>query len=328
MDAEAHHFGFYGNFRFKILGQCCSPKVTLLQLISWSRPIPSMTGKEHSNYNEINQKTTKTLLRNLDAKRYALFRQIETHTIIDNRISQFEDDLSEIQKLTRSKIDDIDSYLSKKKGLRENDNIGEYEDADKEVDRDINFTYSKRSILSRSMTECPKCNEQVLTNFLDEHRKICSITAKRKANVNQTPHICIGHDNDGVEGDSSGKAHSPIPYDPVRPNPPRNLRVRAVDYSSMTIEWDTSIFDGGEPIVDYEVVYSMQPSPAHNIKRTKNFTEQCSRWCLTQPIPKNTFVIEGLFASTTYSDIKLRCKNRIGWSDFGSNIESVETAGK
>ena len=46
------------------------------------------------------------------------------------------------------------------------------------------------------------------------------------------------------------------------------------------------------------------------------------------PIPYKDFVIDGLDADASYVDIKLRCRNKVGWSDFCQKIESVKTAGK
>jgi hypothetical protein len=271
-------------------------------------------------------KTTNTLLKSLDAKRYGLIRQIAKHTSIDNQINQFGSDLAKLQNLTKSKINEIDSFISQKERLGNGADDGDCKDADKEVDSDINFLFSKRSILSRAMTECPRCEKRVLNSVLDEHTMVCSVIAKQVSSRYQRP--LVGNISDDHTDQSNKFDQASIPYDPVRPKPPRNLRIGAVDFSSITIEWDTSIFDGGEPIVDYEVFYCMQPSPTHNMQKTnKKFTELCSRWCLAHPIPQNCFVIEGLFARTTYCDIKLRCKNKVGWSKFGPKIESAATAG-
>ncbi len=264
------------------------------------------------------QKTAKTRLKNLEAERYDIFRQISKQTTIDDHIGRFDKDLTELQALTNSKLNEIDEFVyqkQKSRSLISDDS----KDADKEIDVDIAQFYSKRNILYRSMTECPHCKERFFDSIFHDHISVCSIISKR-VEQNDRKSLVENLTNDEIS----------VPYDPVKPKPPRNLRIRSVDFSSITIEWDKSIFDGGEPIIDYEVVYCVHSDdPKQTSERSARieFSESCSRWCLAKPIPDNSYTIEGLPAGTKCSNIKLRCKNKVGWSGFGQRIKNTKTAG-
>lgn len=286
---------------------------------------------------QYNESKINTKIKTLDAQRYGLIRQIAEQTITDKKIHQLDQDLTHLQRYTTIKIDEIDTFLAQKERFIERYNHGAAtassndpdRGADKEVDRDLNLVYSKRGILSKAWNECPKCGDQVLRSMLSDHMKACSVITSKPPSSSMGPAI----DTTSTSIGRTGK----FPYNPVRPKPPRNLRIKAVDYSTITIEWDPSIFDGGEPIINYEVVYyvidlpppisskTILENPPKKLKR--KFVEQCARFCLVDPIPETDYVLDHMVAGKMYSDVKLRCRNKVGWSDFCQKIENVTTAG-
>ena len=263
---------------------------------------------------------TNALMKSLEANRYDLFRQVDKQCIVDEKLDRFGKALTRLTRRTRSKIEEVDSFLSQKEKVQKYGISDGGQDADEEVDKDLNVMYSRRSMLSMGLVECPTCQQRILKSMWNDHSMVCSMVAKKTASPLESELLATERLN----------SHRPaiIPNAAVRPKPPRNLRVRAVDFESITIEWETTIFDGGESIMDYEIVYSIQPLPKQKNQRSRRVSLQCSRWCLAKPIPEKSFAIDNLAAGTNYSDLKLRCRNKVGWSDFCQKIESVTTAGE
>jgi len=260
---------------------------------------------------------TTALITNVEAEGYDLVRQIDKHCQIDDKLQGLSEDISDLKKRTRSAIEDVDSFLSRKERFRDEVSVKNTKascNADKEVDRDVNIHYSKRSIISKDSMMCSLCGTNVQRSMYSDHVSICSIATK------------TSHRNVLIRQDDVMKVPV-LPMDTaVRPTAPRNLRVESVDYSSFRIVWEKSILDGGAPILDYELVYFIQPSPTE--KKVVKYVSLCSVYCLARPIPENSFIIDYLAATTMYCDIKLRCKNEVGWSDFCQKIEGVTTKGE
>ena len=215
--------------------------------------------------------------------------------------------MTKLQRFSKDIIDEADALLSGKK-TSEND-------ADKEVDRDLNVVYSRRNILSTAIIKCPTCEQCIIKSAWGDHNLICSIRVKRSQKTDE----CEISNSADMRVDEFKTC--------VRPKPPRNLKVIRTDFASLTVQWEASIFDGGEPITDFEIVFYDEPLQG-NIRKLKKHSILLSRWCFTQPIPENYFIIDNLIAGSTYCDMMLRCKNEIGWSEFCQKIDRVEMAGK
>lgn len=233
--------------------------------------------------------------------KYDLFRQVDNNLIINDKIQVLQNDLMGLRRKTMTTSGVIDGILEKE--LKS-------QDATEEVNNDINVFYSKRSILNRQFQICIGCGIKLPSMAYQDHLKVCAFHSKFPVRKETKTKVDVS-----TKLNQSNVANNAI----VKSHPPRNLRVSSVGSSSITIEWDDPIFNGGAPIIDYEVFYS---------KRGKRMNQKCTRWCNLYPIPKNIYTIDGLAASTTYTNIKFRCKNKVGWSDFSAMIDNVKTKGK
>jgi hypothetical protein len=262
---------------------------------------------------------TSSLIKNIEAERYDLVRQIDKHCQIDDQLQNFSKEISDLKKSTRLAITEVDSFLLKKVRFQE-EAFGERNDADfcnadKEVDRDINIHYSRRSIISKDSLHCRICGQRIQRIVYNDHLQICTMTSNARSRENVLNLDGAMMKGPGVSLDVA-----------VRPTPPRNLRIESVNHSSIHFVWEKSILDGGAPVLDYEIVYSVQFGGKKKISKRESLL--CSIYCLVQSLPENSFIVDYLTANTEYCDIKLRCKNKVGWSDFCQKIEGVMTAGE
>lgn len=64
-------------------------------------------------------------------------------------------------------------------------------------------------------------------------------------------------------------------------------------------------------------------------QRIRHLTEMppllCSRWAMRPPVATYGFTLTDLDAATEYSDIQVRCRNKIDWGGFSEPIEPVVT---
>jgi len=262
---------------------------------------------------------TSSLIKNIEAERYDLVRQIDKHCQIDDQLQNLSKEVNDLKNSTRLAIEEVDSFLLKKERFRE-EAFGERNDADfcntdKEVDRDINIHYSRRSIISKESLDCRICGQRIQRIVYNDHLQICAMTSNAGSRDNALNLDGATMKGPGVSLDVT-----------VRPTPPRNLRIKSVNHSSIHIVWEKSILDGGAPVLDYEIVYSVQSGAKKKVSKRESVL--CSIYCLVQPLPENSFIVDYLTANTEYCDIKLRCKNKVGWSDFCQKIQGVMTAGK
>jgi hypothetical protein len=232
--------------------------------------------------------------------KYDLFRQVDYNLLINDKIQNLQNDLVDLRRKTMTTNGVIDGILDKE---------SKPQDATEEVDNDLNVLYSKRNVLSHRFQICEVCNTKLPSLAYQEHLKVCAFHSR-----------CLGQEEAETNQDLSTKHHDDDKDDVVvKSQPPRHLRISSIGSSSITIEWDDPLFNGGAPIIDYEIFYS---------KRGKRMKQKCTRWCNLHPLPENIYTIDGLAASTTYSNIKIRCKNKVGWSDFSVIIDNVKTKGK
>jgi hypothetical protein len=225
-----------------------------------------------------------------DADRYDILRRANQHCNIESTFNRFEKEAWLLTKTIKSHVENTIDIEHRIHSIR-HDNTGS---ADKEVDKDLNVKYSKRSYLASQYISCPKCQQRILLVSQHDHDLVCGLE-----DINP-----ISNERDEIT---------------LKPLPPRNMSLLDVSFDSISIGWDPPIFDGGEQINDYELKYTSGESCLNIVP--------CSRWCLKTPLPRNMFKLEGLKASKTYSNIQVRCKNLIGWSDYSEPIKSIKTKG-
>ncbi len=252
-----------------------------------------------------------TFLHELNAKRYQSIRQSGKQSQIEKTFLRLDGSIQETSHVTRAKVESFDSFQTYLQNLHENVEQNREYTADEEIDRELNISTSRRTILFSQHLECPICFSSIRKEHFEDHRQLC----KYHSTTDQL------HATDEEESIS------------VRPHPLRNLKVVAISFDAIQIDWDLPIFQGGEPIVDYEVSYSYTSLKKYSSKKSNSKYKMvhrrvfCLKFCNKSPMNK-PFVIDGLSASAQYIDVKVRCKSSVGWSDFSEPIKSVTTKGK
>ena len=264
--------------------------------------------------NEKSMQVSLTKLKLLESEKYELIRQADKQNQIEFKFASISRDLGELKRSTRSIIDHVDELLFQKKASRsmfQNDpGTLKQQTTDREINQDLNIKYSKRGLKGKSFVQCKVCKESILDAIYHSHLDVCSIRQKISSRAKQNiPHS----QNDSKSNDKA------FIETKVNPTPPRNLRIGAIDHSSFTLQWDDSIFDGGSTILDYEISYNVGSC-------IESFS--CSTFVMVNPLPRGIFLVSDLQAQTSYRDVKLQCRNEIGWSDYSENIDVVVTKGE
>lgn len=246
-------------------------------------------------------------INNFHSERYATVRQLGHQFKIKSFLDEIDDSMDNLFQKTKVQIQTGDNIKAKdfshgegKFGLT----------ADQEVDRELNLLTSRRNILSSIYMDCPNCDQKIMHCCRNDHNL-----------------VCLGIESDvHVEIDENNQREKKKINIAVRPHPLRNLRVIGISCDAIQIAWDLPIFQGGEDLIDLEISYSCEK---YDEKKSQRKTEKlsCLRWCYKEPISSNCFVLDGLLASTQYSGIRMRCRNRIGWSNYSEAIDYIQTGG-
>ena len=238
-------------------------------------------------------KSLTCMKKSYDADRYNILRRANQQCSIESNFNRFEKETRLLTKTIKSHVERTTDIEHRIHNVRnDSSHLDTFRCASNDVDRELNVKYSKRSFLASQYTSCPKCHQKILLVSMHDHDLVCGFE-----DVNPPRH--------GTDKIS------------LKPLSPRNLSILDVSFDSVSIGWDPPIFDGGERIYDYELQYTCGEEFLKTIS--------CSCWCLKSPLPRDTFKLEGLKGSATYSNIQLRCKNVIGWSDYSEAINSIKT---
>lgn len=263
--------------------------------------------------NEKSMQVSLAKIKLLESAKYDLIRQADKQNQIEFKVASISRDLGELKRSTRSIIDHVDELIFQKKASRsmlQNDSGTLKQTTDREINQDLNIKYSKRGLKGKSFIQCKLCKKSILDAIYNYHLDVCSI---RKKNSSRAKQSIIHSHNDPKNMDKA------LFETKVRPTPPRNLRIGAIDHSSFTLQWDDSIFDGGSTILDYEISYSIG-------SRIESFS--CSIFVMVNPLPGGIFLVSDLQAKTSHRDVKVRCRNKIGWSDYSESIDVITTKGE
>lgn len=254
--------------------------------------------------------TSNSSLNNFFAGRYPTMREVGHHFKAKKALDQIESSMDNLVGRTKAELQ-ISGSMNSQLQQSINDFGSTLEQtADQEIDKELNVSTSRREILSTKYFVCLHCNQKILNRCQREHFRICDGVnrSKEKTDTNKCK------DNQNVE------------IIAVQPHPLRNLRLIGVSFDAIKISWDLPIFDGGETLVDFEISYCCESFRKR--ARAKRVSMSCLRWCNKVPLCGNSFILDGLSAATQYTGIRMRCKNRIGWSDYSTPIDCVKTGGK
>lgn len=113
------------------------------------------------------------------------------------------------------------------------------------------------------------------------------------------------------------------------PQAPRGVKATVSTNSSITLTWEPPIFDGGTPIYDYEISFSLVHARRVGKKVIKEYEPQdprnTSRWILETPVAYTSFVLDRLLGGREYADFRVRAINKAGISDWSAPFPSFET---
>ncbi len=248
------------------------------------------------------------------AERYHIVRQIERQNILTNILDQVDHNVQDVAQKTKSELG-FSGVLKMTLNYSQDDCKSlPRRTADQDVDRELNQSACRRAIASTQLMECPTCQQKILICCFVEHNLVC-----RRS--------CVKESNDRGQVQKSkvtGSIHVPDRVTiAMRPHPIKNLRLIAVSFDAIHLAWDPPIFDGGEPLIDFQLSYYIR----NKQDKAKRTSMSCLRWCQRKPHAVNSFILYGLHASSYYLDIRIRCRNCIGWSDYSVAIDSVKTGG-
>ena len=87
--------------------------------------------------------------------------------------------------------------------------------------------------------------------------------------------------------------------------------------------------DGGCKVFDYEISYKVCHVEKVGKREIRHYADMppllCSRWVMKPPVATYGFTLEDLEANTEYSDIVVKCRNKIGWGPPSKPLEPVHT---
>jgi len=243
------------------------------------------------------------------SNKYATMRWLTQHFETQQSLENIDHSIERLLCKTKSKLNFADSTKLRLQQSYDSFESIQIISADQEVDKDLNESISRRELLSTKYTQCNQCQRKILLCSHYDHGLVCR---------GLESHARL--DGNGMKQ----RNHEMIIS--VRPHPIRNLRLVGKSYDAILLAWDSPVFLGGENLIEYEISYSCE-SPNAPAQR-KRYQIPCQRWCKREPYSDQTFVLDGLVASTSYSDIRMRCRSRVGWSEYSEAIAHLTTLGK
>jgi hypothetical protein len=178
---------------------------------------------------------------------------------------------------------------------------------------------------SLQLAPCPICTRSYPVAMMPRHETSCKKRAKlRDIDKGNIP---------------AAQAIAAMP-----PRPPRNFMSASVGPDWIDLRWDPPIIDGGFPIFEYEISYSIHriikidkcvdalcceavestfwltKRPLYFIRYTKEdlilpqSPVLTSRWAQKHPVASNGFRLTGLEAGGHYVNISVRCCNEVSFS--------------
>ena len=234
-------------------------------------------------------------------------------------------------------------------------------DADKEVDNLVRGPAFSRDLRSEFAT-CNKCGERFVKHLLLQHTIYCSgntsgdgpstlgprddeqeeaegekkagfgecfcqLCSKKFTNKTIEKHTkkCEERQKflEGKEGNDS-TAISLLP-----PQKPRQIVVAKLGPDFIKLKWEPPILDGGCKVYDYEIAYKVCHIEKVGKREIRHESDMppllCSRWVMKPPVASYGFTLEDLDADTEYSDIRIRCRNKIDWGPFSKPLDPIHT---
>lgn len=181
---------------------------------------------------------------------------------------------------------------------------------------------------SSAPAECRHCNKLMLPSLLPGHEVNCGMLRTKEA----LPKMVSNQTQ--IDLPVSARSLPPIELPRFVSQPPRNFRVglNGITHNSVVLVWDPPIFTGSNPILDYELQFSIAKARSKHDSGSQTPelepmpSQLLTRWCLQVPVAANQFRLTDLTADQEYGDITLCAITRNGRGHWSNHIELVRTA--
>jgi len=173
-----------------------------------------------------------------------------------------------------------------------------------------------------SLRDCHVCLRKFDAKRLVKHVEVCKMKADRAA--------------------AKASALAELPKDPVAaatlrafatpPKAPGAFRALAATCTSIPLVWNVPLFDGGSPILEYEVEYSANVETRVSRREVTCVQEpqpsaHTTCWIMAVPVAHRGYTLTGLVADREYVSLRVRALNQKGSGDWSAVIKSVRTTG-
>jgi WD40 repeat protein len=184
--------------------------------------------------------------------------------------------------------------------------------------------HADRAATKLELRRCELCGRRVQPERFEKHTAQCEKRAQLK--------------KDMASRDLELEKRKAAVVGIMAPRAPQNLAIAQLEAknghksacltsSSIKLDWEPPIIDGGTPVYDYEINYSKQTYVLRGKEKVYTFTEmppyQTTYLCNRRPTAHHGITMSCLEGGVTYANISVRCLNAVGWSPPSNAIPSI-----
>jgi len=260
---------------------------------------------------------------------YQYLRQVDQHFKNEHNIRQISRNIRQADRLRIHSIRCIDSCVKRLFDLK--GRISFHSNSKSDVHNDIKYEI-KNSL--------PK--HRLIVNKLDYSKHLLQENPEQSrgsdilSGIGQTSDLKTKTNGEITNKNAHVRLSAPTCHEiknmiKTKPQAPLNLHLKWVGHNSVSLGWSPPILNGGDPISEYQVSFSPTKveKKGKRMNRTimKPIIINCSRWCLKRPVPNYGFFCSNLSASTEFVNLRVKCRNSIGWSSFSKPLKTFKTKG-
>jgi hypothetical protein len=238
---------------------------------------------------------------------------------LEDDIRALNSDVSRVSRLGKARIDALDDMERRLRRMRHQLKTTTIPTVNDSVAADLYI--SNKSQVDAQFTVCTRCQRRILIKLMKAHDTACA-KLKSKDTIYQglrpVPKV-----DDEVQGLIDE-------YATFVPQPPRNIAIKDKGTSFIVWTWDPPVFEGGLPVLDYEISYNANIIEFDkSTGKYKRYVEACRSLLTTtcirpMPVAHTGYSMIGLHAGTEYTEIVIRCRNEHGWSEWTPMVTKIE----
>lgn len=238
---------------------------------------------------------------------------------LEDNIRTLNNDVTRLSRLGKARIDALDDMERRLRRMRHQLKTTTIPTVNDSVAADLYV--SNRVQVDVQFTICTRCQRRILVKLMKAHDTACAkLKSKDTVYMGSRP---VPKVDDEVQGLIDT-------YATFVPQPPRNIMAKAKGTTFVVWTWDPPVFEGGLPVLDYEISYTANIVEFDkSIGKYKRYTEVCRSLLTTtcirpMPVAHNGYTMVGLRADTEYTDLIIRCRNDHGWSQWVPMVTKIE----